>query len=402
MLNMVENSFDKCLKCNACVVSCPVSNNSLDFGGPKHLGPELKRLMENQEIVDDPRIELCTLCSNCDVSCPEEVHVTNLIVQAKSIHSEMSGTKFRNKILSRAELMGKVASSFAPVTNTVMKIKPVRKVMHKVMGLHADRIFPKYTFNNFNRRYKKKTANTKRKVAYFVGCYVTYNAPDVGDAFIHVMAQNNIEVAKPDQHCCGIPMMANGQIELAKKNAKFNVLSLLEYTRKGYDVLLTCSSCTLALKKEYVSVLNIEGAKELSMRVYDASEYLRILNEQGELNTNLSPMNVNAGYYAPCHMKAQGIGNPAMDILELIPNHQVQDLAADCCGQCGTFGFKEENFDLSLNMGNSIKQSIEEVQPDYTVTECGMCKNQFDQITDQTVKHPMEILAESYRNAEGK
>ncbi|MFT9485826.1 MAG: anaerobic glycerol-3-phosphate dehydrogenase subunit C [Tepidibacillus sp.] len=399
MINLLETSYDQCLKCNACVVSCPVSNATLDFGGPKHLGPELKRLMENQELIDDPRIELCTLCGNCDISCPENVHVTTLTAQVKAIHAEMSGTKFRDKILSRAEIVGKVASTCAPITNTVMEIKPVRKIMQRIMGIHAERKFPKYTFNNFNRRYKKKTAKTKRKVAYFVGCYAIYNAPEVAEAFVEVMAYNGIEVAYPEQHCCGIPMLANGQMDQVMKNATFNVNSLLEYTRQGYDVVLTCTSCTLALKKEYVSILNIPGAEELAEHVYDADEYLRMLHEQGEMNTNLAPMNVKAGYYAPCHMKSQGIGYPAMDVLELIPNYQIQDLAAGCCGQCGTFGFKEEKFDLSLKIGIQMKEAVEELNADYTVTECGMCKNQLDQLTDKKVLHPMQILSESYNNA---
>ena len=399
MMNLLETSYDQCLKCNACVVTCPVSNATLDFGGPKHLGPELKRLMENQELIDDPRIELCTLCGSCDLSCPENVQVSTLTAQAKAIHAEMSGTKFRDKMLSQAELMGKMASSFAPIMNATMKIKPVRNLMQKVMGIHAERQFPEYRFKNFNRTYKKKTAHTERKVAYFVGCYATYNAPQVADAFVNVMAHNGIEVAKPDQHCCGIPMLANGQMDQAMKNAKFNVDSLLEYTRQGYDVVLTCTSCTTALKKDYPEMLKVEGAEELAEHVYDADEYLRMLNEQGEMNTNLAPMNVKAGYYSPCHMKAQGIGNPAMDVLELIPGYEIQDLAAGCCGQCGTFGFKEEKFELSLKIGSPMKQAVEELNADYTVTECGMCKNQLDQLTDKVVRHPMEILAEAYNKA---
>lgn len=394
-----KSTYEKCLKCNACVASCPVSNATLEFGGPKHLGPELKRLMENQEIIDDKRIELCTLCGNCDMSCPENVHVSSLTAYVKAMHTELTGTKFRDVVLSNAEAVGKLASAFAPVTNLTMKIKPIRLVMEKVMGIAADRQFPTYRFRNFNQLYNKKTANTKRKVAYFVGCYATFNAPDVAQSFVKVMEYNGIEVAKPDQKCCGVPMFANGQMKQALKNANDNINSLLEYTRQGYDVVLTCTSCTLALKKEYVSFVKTEEAQELANHVYDADEYLRILMENGELNTNLAPMKVKAGYYAPCHLKAQGIGNPAMDMLELIPGYQIQDVGAGCCGQCGTFGFKTEKYEVSMIIGKKMADAVKEVNADYTVTECGMCKNQLDQLTDRPVKHPMQILAESYEQA---
>lgn len=395
----LENSYDSCLKCNACTASCPVSNVSLEFGGPKHLGPELKRLMDNQQVIDDKRIELCTLCGNCDMSCPENVHVSTLTAYAKAIHADIAGTKFRDLVLSNAELVGKFASTFGPVTNVAMSIKPVRKVMQMVLKIPAERQFPKYRFNNFKRTYQKKTANSERKVAYYVGCYATYNAPEIANAFVKVMEYNGIEVAVPDQKCCGVPMFANGKLEQGLNNANYNINSLLEYTRQGYDIVVTCTSCTLALKKEYVSYLKSAGARELAEHVYDSDEYLRMLKESGELNMNLAPMAERAGYYAPCHLKAQGIGNPAMDMLELIPGYQIDDVAAGCCGQCGTFGFKEEKYDISMKIGKSMAEAVELAEADYTVTECGMCKNQLDQLTDKTVKHPMQVLAESYQNA---
>lgn len=398
-LNRLETTFEKCLKCNSCVASCPVSNTTLDFGGPKHLGPELKRLMENQQTIDDKRIELCTLCGNCDMSCPENVHVSVLTAYAKAIHAELSGTKFRDLVLSNAETVGKIASSFAPLTNFAMNVQPVRKALEAVLGIAAERKFPPYRFKNFKRSYKKKSADTKRKVAYFVGCYATYNAPEVASSFIKVMNHNGIEVAVPEQKCCGVPSFANGQMKQGLKNANDNINSLLEYTRKGYDIVLTCTSCSLALKKEYVSFVKTEAARELADHVYDADEYLRLLMENGELNMNFAPMKERAGYYAPCHMKAQGMGNPAMDILELIPGYEIQDVGAGCCGQCGTFGFKAEKFAVSMKIGRELGEAVAESEGEYIVTECGMCKNQLTQLTDKIVKHPMQILAEAYEHA---
>ncbi|SES15380.1 anaerobic glycerol-3-phosphate dehydrogenase subunit C [Salisediminibacterium halotolerans] len=388
--------YNSCLKCNACTVSCPVSNVTLDFGGPKHLGPELARLTEQQEPIDDKRIELCTLCGTCDAVCPEGVPVSSLTANVKALHAEENGTKFRDFVLSHAEYVGKIASAFAPATNLTMKIKPARKVMQWVMGMHADRQFPLYRFNNFKRRYTKKTAETKRKVAYFTGCYATYNQPDIGDAFVNVMKHNGIDVAVPKQKCCGVPMFANGRMKEGKKNAAYNVGSLLAYVRAGYDVVATCSSCSLSFKKEYLHYLNSAEAEELAQHVYDANEYLRFLKEKGELNEDFGAIGQRAGYFSPCHMKGQGIGNPAMDMLELIPGYEIRDLAADCCGQCGTFGFKEEKYPYSMKMGESMKEAVNELDAEVTVTECGMCKTQLDQLTEKKTMHPIEVLAKAY------
>lgn len=397
-----DASFDQCIKCNACVVDCPVSNVSLEFGGPKHLGPELKRLVENNEYIDDSRIDYCTMCGNCDIACPENVSVFTLNAYSKARHIELNGSNFRDYILSNAEKVGKLASAFAPITNWAMRTKWIRKIMEGVMKIPVERRFPEYHFKNFRRIYDKKASNTERKVAYFVGCSAMYNEPHVAEAFVKVMEKNGIEVAVPDQKCCGIPIFANGRMEQGLKNAEYNVKSFLEYTRKGYDVVLTCTSCTTALKKEYVHFLKTKEASELAEHVYDADEYLRMLHENGELNTNFGEVNVKAGYYTPCHMKTQGIGNPAVDVLSLIPGYEINTIHADCCGQCGTYGFKKEKYDISMAMGKSMAEAIEEEGCEHTVTECGMCTNQILQLTDQKVYHPMEILAEAYEKAEAK
>ncbi|MFT8317022.1 MAG: anaerobic glycerol-3-phosphate dehydrogenase subunit C [Sporolactobacillus sp.] len=401
-MTMLDDSYEKCLKCNACVASCPVSGITLQFGGPKHMGPELKRLMDNQQVIDDSRIEYCTLCGNCDLSCPENVHVSTLTTYLKAIHTEKKGSTFRDFVLSNAELVGKMASVFAPITNLAMKTHPVRKIMEKIMDIPAERQFPDYHFKKFNHLLKKKTAETKHKVAYFVGCYAMYNAPDVAESFVKLMHYNGIDVVRPDQKCCGIPMLANGRMKQAMKNAAFNISSLLSYVRKGYDVVTTCTSCGLALKKEYLAFVGTAEARELSQHVYDAEEYLWILYEKGELNTNLAAMNVLAGYHAPCHMRAQGMGSPSLDMLELIPGYHVQDLGAGCCGQCGTFGFKKEKYGVSMEMGRTMAEAVSKLNPDYTLTECGMCKNQLDQLTDKKVLHPVQILAQSYELYEKK
>lgn len=406
--HVLNETFEKCLKCNACVANCPITANTLAFGGPKHLGPERARLVENQNPIDDKRIEYCTLCGTCDRSCPENVPVSTLMAYAKMRHQEQTGSSFRDFVLSNAELVGKMASGFAPITNLAMRTKPVRIVMEKVMHMAAERHFPAYRFKNFNRTFASSEAKaaeihipklSKRKVAYFVGCYASYNAPEVADSFMQVMRFNGISVVKPKQKCCGIPMLANGRMKQAAKNAAYNCEQLLTYVHQGYDIVATCTSCSLALKKEYRSLLQSDAAKELSAHVYDASEYLRMLQENGEFNENLAPVEQTAGYHAPCHMRAQAMGSPSLDILELIPGYSIQDLGEGCCGQCGTFGFKKEKYAVSLQLGKRMAETVHALGAETTVTECGMCKNQLDQLTDKPVRHPLQILAASYQKA---
>jgi glycerol-3-phosphate dehydrogenase subunit C len=64
-----------------------------------------------------------------------------------------------------------------------------------------------------------------------------------------------------------------------------------------------------------------------------------------------------------------------------------------------TFSFPSTALIILGKSTKRMAEAVKEAAADYTVTECGMCKNQLDQLTEKAVKHPMQILAESYERA---
>ena len=80
----------------------------------------------------------------------------------------------------------------------------------------------------------------------------------------------------------------------AHEYARSNVSKLARYVREGYDIVGTSTSCTLAIKHEYHSVLGLDGPELelMSKATYDIFEYLALLDDEGLLNTRFS---VHAG-----------------------------------------------------------------------------------------------------------
>lgn len=59
------------------------------------------------------------------------------------------------------------------------------------------------------------------------------------------------------EKCCGVPLIANGFTDKARKQAISNVESLREAIAvKGIPVIATSSTCTFALRDEYPEVLD--------------------------------------------------------------------------------------------------------------------------------------------------
>ena len=67
-----------------------------------------------------------------------------------------------------------------------------------------------------------------------------FNALDIG-----------VQLLKREK-CCGVPLIANGFIDQAKKQARVNAESLHEAVlERGIPVVATSSSCTFTLRDEY-------------------------------------------------------------------------------------------------------------------------------------------------------
>lgn len=83
------------------------------------------------------------------------------------------------------------------------------------------------------------------------------------------------------EKCCGVPLIVNGFIEQAKKQARVNLESLTD-TVIGRDipVVATSSSCTFTLRDEYPHLLDVDTTP-VRDKVELATRYLYRLLDQG-------------------------------------------------------------------------------------------------------------------------
>ncbi len=95
-----------------------------------------------------------------------------------------------------------------------------------------------------------------RKVAFFAGCTGQFLFPEVPKAAVEVLQRNGIEVYFPEQQCCGMPSLLEGDLPLTFEFAAFNLERLGEAVEAGYDIVCSCPTCGYMLK----NVLS-EGAR---------------------------------------------------------------------------------------------------------------------------------------------
>jgi glycerol-3-phosphate dehydrogenase subunit C len=390
----LDLALDNCVKCSDCNAACPVSKVYPEFPGPKALGPDMERFRREGVESDSEWVEYCMGCHRCDVACPHGVNVVQLIARAKAQHRKSGRRALRDHSFARPSLVGRLSSSTSLLTNAVINLKPSRWVMSSLVQITPQRKLPRYSAHPL-RAGEGFTLGT-RKALFFPGCFLRYNKPAVGRQVIELLRLNGFAVEVTPDVCCGTPARANGDAAEMMNCVRQNVAAMEAPIDAGACVVTACTSCGYALKGDY-SHLPTNGmlaasAKKIASNTYDLGELLTELLEAGQLRTEFRPRPVKLAYHAPCHLKSQGIGRPWLRLLRAVPGIEIEEMKADCCGMAGTYGFKKEKYQISIDIGRELFERIKAYKPDAVVSECGSCQMQIEHGTGLKSLHPAEIL----------
>ena len=228
--NISDNNFEQCIKCTVCTVYCPVVPVNPNYPGPKQAGPDGERLRLKRGEFFDEALKYCLNCKRCEVACPSNVKIGDIIQLARIKYSK-SKPKLRDIILANTDIVGTMSSAFAPIVNATVAFKPVKLVMDGVLKIDHHRTFPKYSGQKFVTWFRKDAEKKQdlfnKHVSFFHGCYINYNYPQLGKDLVKVMNALGYGVHLLDKEkCCGVALISNGLINQAKSQAKLNVASI--------------------------------------------------------------------------------------------------------------------------------------------------------------------------------
>ncbi|KZX48364.1 anaerobic glycerol-3-phosphate dehydrogenase subunit C [Haloarcula sp. K1] len=411
---------DSCYKCSTCDTNCPVAEVDDDFPGPKFQGPEQWRLKQSDDDheIDDSVMD-CSNCMRCDNACPSGVPLSQMHNTARGEYvseqmDKLSVEYIRNRILANYRTSAFLASKVPRLANFAMNFGPARWVMEKTMGITSERDFPafaKQTFRDWwadrggqaqsreNARAARKRRglpeDAEKKVAYFHGCYSNYNTPEVGKATVRVFEEFGYEVVAPEQKCSGTPMFANGMLDDARRHAETNVSSMSELVDEGYHAIASCTSCSMALRQEYPELFDIDGIDKVAENTFEAVEYLRI---HEDLKGEVQAADVDGdlaeefAYHAPCHSRNQGLDRQAVELFRDLDGVEVEDVGDSCSGISGTYGWKEEKYEKSMEIGEEMFEHMDHAEGETGMTECPTCAMQMEHGSGYEIRHPLELL----------
>lgn len=397
-INKSNNNFEQCIKCTVCTVYCPVLKVNPDFPGPKHGGPDEERLRLKNPYFYDEALKLCLNCKRCEVACPSNVKIGDIIQSARIKYSKKK-PKVRDFILANTDLMGTLTTPFAPIVNPILKLKLTRSVLDGVLSIDHRRIFPKYSHGTFEGWMKKQAAKQKtfaKQVSFFHGCYVNYNNPQLGKDLVKIFNAlgYGVQLLRKEK-CCGVALISNGLINQAKKQGTVNIESIRESVlEKNMPVVATSSTCTFTLRDEYPHLLGLNNS-DVRDHIELATRFIYRLMTTSDIVQKLKFKDdrIKVAYHVPCHMEKLGWSYYTVELLKLIPNIDLKMLNPNCCGIAGTYGFKKENYVTSQSIGAPLFDEIDNSDIDFVVSDCETCKWQIDMSTSKECVHPISIIA---------
>jgi glycolate oxidase iron-sulfur subunit len=403
-----------CIRCGACLTSCPTYVLSLNEAeGPRGRVGLARAVAEGQLEVTPNLLEHelnCLVCDACSAVCPAGVHMDPLQVVfrsalaeerhlgwvARAVRSVVFGWLFMDMARFRA-----FARAMWLYQRSGARWLARQLGILRALGLaEAERLLPEIssTFVTARGETYAGAGSSPSSVAFFAGCVMSTALADVDRATIRVLQRAGCTVCNPpDQGCCGALHAHGGDLLRALELARRNI-EVFEATEG--PIVVNSAGCG-AMLKDYAHHLRndstwAERASTFSARVRDVSEVLL----PGALDLHAAtPMKVV--YQDACHLlHAQRISRQPRELLKGIPGVELLEIdeAGLCCGSAGVYNVTNPAESRQLQqrkIDNALK-----VVPDVIVTANPGCLLQLRsglaaRESQVAVKHLAEVLDEA-------
>jgi len=388
----LERVFDICHGCRRCVSLCnafPTLFDLIDAGKTGEVDGVAKT--DFAKVVDQ-----CYLCDVCYMTkCPYvpphswNVDFPHLMLRAKAVRFKEGKVRRADRILSSTDALGRLAGIpvVVELANGATRNGPARKLMQKVLHVHADAALPGYHSDKFRdsalqgASYPARDgATTPGKVAVFSTCFINYNDPGVGRDLLAILDHNEIPFVFAEREaCCGMPKLELGDLESVAKLKDINIPPLAKLAREGYAILTPIPSCTLMFKQELPLMFPDDAdVKAVRAAMFDPFEYLVARQKDGLLKTDFKEPLGKVSYHIPCHLRVQNVGQKTREALQLVPGIELNTIER-CSGHAGTWGVKEEYFETAMKIGKPVFRQMNATSPDYISSDCSLAGMHIEQ-----------------------
>jgi glycolate oxidase iron-sulfur subunit len=358
--------LQQCMHCGMCLPTCPTYDaTKRERNSPRGRIALMRAIADGDLSVSRTfadEMSYCLGCLACQTACPAGVNYTELFETARSdiersgINDAPARTFWRwltlgflftrpramrivgrlTRLYQRSGLQAAVRTfgltMFLPAT--LRRLEPQTPPM---AGVFSNRLIAPQELPRGEARYR---------VALLTGCIQDLVFSDVNRDTADVLLANGCTVVTPPQQpCCGSLHAHNGELELARAQAR-RMIDL--FPPDQYDAIITNAGGCGSHLRHYSHLLESEARYRQPARAWDRKlkDVHEWLVEIGCRAPSAAPFDAPTAvtYHESCHLvHGQKISGPPRAVLRLLPGVTLVELAEStwCCGSAGVYALTQ-------------------------------------------------------------
>ncbi len=411
-----------CIRCSACANVCAnfqhVGGHA--FGGETYSGGIATGWEAGVHGLDTAAEfnDLCTSCSRCADVCPVNIDIPwiNEVVRDRLNRSEdgnldwlveglvpdeePGGLSVQKRFFGNFETAAAWGSAFAPVSNWLAELSVTRQALERFVGVDRRRELPTFqrdTLRDWVEKRQDPSHSAEREVVLYNDLYTNYMTPERGKAAVRALEALGCRVLVPNLRSSGRAPLSQGMIATAREHARDVYAGLAEHIDAGRDIVVIEPSDLAMFHRDYEHLLPDRSVERLRESASDVMEYVFGLLENGADTEALSGPDdagsAEVAYHSNCQQRTIHKEHYTEAVLERLGFDVVQS-DVECCGMAGSFGYKTQYYELSMDVGQTLAEQFttEETRDRLVVGAGTSCEKQLDSLVGRPSRHAVELI----------
>lgn len=347
--------------------------------------------------------DLCLSCKACSSECPSNVDVATLKAEFQYQYKKENGSTLRDRVFAYNGSLNKLGSFFPSLTNALYVNKFTSSAMKSLLHVAKERQLPSLSGKPLTKKIasyqKNNPLNPIKSVVLFVDEFTNFLDGAIGEDAIILLQTLRYEVKFVKHPESGRSFISKGFLKEAQKVAEKNAAIFSAIITADCPLIGIEPSAILGFRDEYPRLVrDVAKAKILAKNTYVIDEFLANEIKAGNIkSTQFTTEAKTLKIHGHCHQKSLSTMAPTFEILNLPVNYKPTIIPSGCCGMAGSFGYEEEHYAISMQIGEQTlfpavrKASVETI----IVAPGTSCRHQIKDGTQRIAVHPVTVLRQA-------
>ncbi|MEM6845974.1 MAG: FAD-linked oxidase C-terminal domain-containing protein [Bacteroidota bacterium] len=372
-------------------------------------------------------MDLCLSCKGCKAECPSNVDVGKMKAEFLQHYYDKKGIPLQTRMIANFTLLTSLAAYTPWLYNWAVTQPLISSIIKQMSGFARKRSMPLLYKTTLRKWYQarleaqlpmisssglsiaspelpvKTQEAAKSKVYFFCDEFTNYNDTEIGIKAIQLLEKLGYEVEIPKHEESGRTFLSKGLIRQARSIAQRNIAHLKHLVSEETPIVGIEPSAILTLRDEYIDLTRgdeQQSAQRIANHTYTFDEFIAREIDRGMITSDsFTSENRLIKLHGHCHQKALSSLVPTKKMLTLPENYQMHMIPSGCCGMAGSFGYENDKYEVSMQIGELVLFPTVRKQPeDVIIAAPGTsCRHQIKDGTGRIALHPAEILYDALK-----